>query len=559
MCGVAGILSTEPACRSEVERMLEALIHRGPDDVGFFRDGPFHGGMRRLSINDVEGGMQPLFNQDRSIAVLYNGEIYNSPRLRSKLETQGVQFRTRSDGEVISHLYERVGERVFEHLDGMFAVALWDIKAQKLLLARDISGEKPLFYSELGDGKLAFSSEAQSLIKCSRVSRELNRQALWDFPTFLWTPEPQTTFEHVQALERGSYLVADLKSTRIAQYPYQADVGLEIDPNVDPVTMTRDVVTYAVKSRLLSDVPIGAFLSGGLDSAIVTALTTQELGPIDTFCIAFEDIDDPYHGRANEADAAQETADFLGTNHHTINVTASDFGELIEDFCKFSDQPFGVSSGLGVLKVADFASEMGIKVLLTGDGADEMFGGYSWYPLLPHIADASLGMSQSQDVSFQSRGKKNEELVQNLQQLDQPTRAWAMHYYASEADKRAIYHPDFTAGPSDSRRHFGKEGRWEPVDYLGHDRDYYFPFEMLRKADRFTMARSVEGRVPFAAPLVRRLVETFSWADLVPEKRLKTCLRDAFRDILPMGVIERPKHGFNVPVDHWLSTDGVDG
>ena len=185
----------------------------------------------------------------------------------------------------------------------------------------------------------------------------------------------------------------------------------------------------------------------------------------------------------------------------------------------------------------------------------EMFGGYSWYPLLPHIADASLGMSRSQGVSFQSRGKKNDELVQNLQQLDQPTRAWAMHYYASEADKRAIYHPDFAAGLSDSRRHFGKQGRWEPVDYLGHDRDYYFPFsEMLRKADRFTMARSVEGRVPFAAPLVRRLVETFSWADLVSEKRLKACLRDAFRDILPMGVIERPKHGFNVPVDHWLTT-----
>ena len=185
MCGVAGILSTEPASRSEVERMLEALIHRGPDDIGFYRDGPFHGGMRRLSINDVEGGMQPLFNEDRSIAVLYNGEIYNSPRLRSKLETEGIRFRTRSDGEVICHLYERVGERVFEHLDGMFAVALWDVKAQKLLLARDISGEKPLFYSELGDGQLAFSSEAQSLIKFSRVSRELNRQALGTFrPSF---------------------------------------------------------------------------------------------------------------------------------------------------------------------------------------------------------------------------------------------------------------------------------------------------------------------------------------------------------------------------------------
>ena len=237
MCGVVGILSTEPASRSEVERMLEALIHRGPDDIGFYRDGPFHGGMRRLSINDVRG-MQPLFNEDRSIAVLYNGEIYNSPRLRSKLETRVFDLELEAMERSFA-ISTRVGERVFEHLDGMFAVALWDVKAQKLLLARDISGEKPLFYSELGDGQLAFSSEAQSLIKFSRVSRELNRQALWDFPTFLWTPEPQTAFEHVQALERGSYLVADLKSTRIAQYPYQADVGLEIDPNVDPVTMTR--------------------------------------------------------------------------------------------------------------------------------------------------------------------------------------------------------------------------------------------------------------------------------------------------------------------------------
>ncbi len=561
MCGIAGFRSDRRVADGALESMVEALHHRGPDDEGYFSDGPFRGGMRRLAINDVKGGHQPLFNADRSVALLYNGEIYNYPKLRRELETQGHHFRTRSDGEVICHLYEHHGEQLFERLDGMFAAALWIAPERKLVLARDIPGEKPLYYSELRDGSIAFASEITALTKFPGVDLELDRQAIWDFPTFLWIPEPATVYRHVLALARGHILIADDRGTRLRAYQNRFDREPLPSHDTDAVIAeTRRVVEQAVKSRLLSDVPVGSFLSSGLDSSIVASIAARELDTLDTFSIGFEDVADPYHGRADESAAAAATARRIGSRHHAIHVTADNFRNELERFCRHGDQPFAVSSALGILAVAKAAREHGIKVLLSGDGADECFGGYSWYR---HLAEHSSEGTKPPPgiVSFQNLGMSVDERLAAIEAMPADARAWAWHYYAHEDEKAALFSTQFREGLVSSLRHFHgyRKTPWRPVDFIAQDRDFYFPYEMLRKVDRMTMAYSVEGRVPFAAPAVLSLAEKLDYSDMVSaDGTLKWVLRRAFADVLPPEVLTRPKHGFNVPIDHWLKHEWAD-
>ncbi len=558
-----------------LDTMLAALYHRGPDSAGEYRAlpdaasdcssgfaGSFVGGMRRLSINDLETGDQPLYNEDKSVVLFYNGEIYNYPQLRGTLESKGYRFRTRSDGEVICHLYKEYGADLFGHLDGMFAVALWIEPEQRLILARDIPGEKPLYYSQLPDGDLVFASEIKSLLAFPGLDRSLNYQAIWDFPTFLWIPEPETIYRSVSALPRGHMLISDPAGSRILPYENLFRKSQEPMSDEECVVETRRVVEEAVTSRLLSDVPLGCFLSGGLDSSIVAALAAREYPKLKSFTIGFEDVDDPYHGRADESSLAKEFADLLGIENHLTRVTADVFRSDLETFCHFADQPFSVSSGLGILSIARAAKEQGISVLLSGDGADECFGGYSWYA---HLAEANavgaelLGrgeaFSAEQSYSYQSFGAPIEERIAQLGRLDAPTRAWAWHYYASEAHKGELFSADMRSEHASSLRHFqafSPEATWSEEMYIAQDRAYYFPFEMMRKMDRMTMACSVEGRVPFAAPAVLAHAERLSYGQCVREGQLKWALRTAFSDVLPDTVRHRPKHGFNVPIDHWL-------
>jgi asparagine synthase (glutamine-hydrolysing) len=260
--------------------MLAALYHRGPDSSGEYRSSSAYvAGMRRLSINDLETGDQPLYSEDRNIALFYNGEIYNYPELRLSLESKGYTFRTRSDGEVICHLYKEYGLDLFGYLDGMFAAALWIEDEQRLVLARDIPGEKPLYYAKLSESELVFASELKSLLRFPHVDAELNLQAIWDMPTFLWIPEPETIYKHVFALPRGHLLVSDSLGMRIHPYDNKHLGAVERLTDEEVVSETRRVVQAAVESRLLSDVPLGCFLSGGLDSSIVAALASRK--PVD--------------------------------------------------------------------------------------------------------------------------------------------------------------------------------------------------------------------------------------------------------------------------------------
>ncbi len=559
MCGIAGYRVNRPLSSSVIRTMVSALFHRGPDADGYYSSGAYCAGMRRLMINDLKTGNQPLFNKDKSVVLFYNGEIYNSPVLRKELEAKGYLFRTHSDGEVICHMYDEYGEGLFERLDGMFAVALWIEKKNRLILARDIPGEKPLYYARLSETGIVFSSEIKSIKLFPGLDLGLDYQSIWDFPTFLWIPEPQTIYRSVRALLPGHMLIADDSGVKIRPYANifnKRDVESSDSCLIDE---TRRVVESAVKSRLLSDVPVGCFLSSGLDSTIVTTLAARSLDSLSTFTIGFENVADPYHGYSDESGYAEAYARKLGTKHRTIRVVAKDFLDSLDVFCKYGDQPFAVSSGMGLLAVARAAKEEGVKVLLSGDGADESFGGYSWYSHLRASGKRDVYSNDpKEDVSFQNFGTSLDTRLNIIDRYPPQTRAWAWHYYASENEKRKLFSPDLFRKSESSLRFFYQfkpQNNWEREDYIRQDRLFYLPNEMLKKVDRMTMAYSIEGRAPFVAPEVLAHADKLKYAHLIKGEELKWILRRAFENILPREIISRPKHGFNVPIDHWLKDD----
>jgi asparagine synthase (glutamine-hydrolysing) len=539
--------------------MLSEIIHRGPDSSSIFHDKNYTAGMRRLSIIDLSGGDQPFYNEDKNIVVIYNGEIYNFENLKTKLISSGHKFRCKSDGEVICHLYEEYGEKFTEKLDGMFAIALWDKKEQKLILARDIPGEKPLYYSSLSNGDIVFSSEIKSIVKFPEIDLSLNYQAIWDMPTFLWIPEPDTIYENIKAILPGHLLISDSKGIRIKKYEnqFEKDLNLEGKNEKEIVSEVRRITEKAIESRLMSDAPVGSFLSSGLDSSIISTIAVKKLKKLDTFTVGFENIDDPYHGKSDESVYASEYAKKIGSNHHTILVTGKKYLDDLDDFVKFGDQPWGVSSGLGVMAVAKAARELGIKVLLTGDAADECFGGYSWYFHLKNNIKAKSSDSEK-DVTFQNFGLPVEKRLETINSYDSHKKAWAWHYYASENEKKNIFNGDLFGTVRNSHRwfeEFNNKKEWLPKDFILQDQNFYLTNEMLRKADRMTMAHSVEGRVPFAAPGVLNLAKKLPIELLVRRDRLKWVLREAFSDMLPPEITSRAKHGFNHPIDHWLKNE----
>jgi asparagine synthase (glutamine-hydrolysing) len=558
MCGIAGILSSKNDLKDlHVRNMVAALTHRGPDDESFWKKGSYSAGMRRLSINDPDGGGQPLFDSTEKIVLFYNGEIYNSPQLRAQLISEGYKFKTGSDGEVICHLYRKFGKDFLTKIDGMFAIALWDDDKQILILSRDFPGEKPLYYSQLPCGGFAFSSEISSLIKCSSVSREYNFQAIWDLPTFLWVPEPSTIYQNILAVMPGECIVISCNNkiqltSFVNQLPRKILSANSTSESL--VASVKEVVTDAVKSRLLSDVPVGAFLSGGLDSSIICSIAKKELSQLHTFCVGFENLTDPYHGYSNESAYAEAFATQLGSSHKTIRVNSDDFRKLLPQLLKAAGQPYAVSSGLGILAVAKESRNQGIKVLLSGDGADEAFGGYAWYKYLSKVFDTKPRKSNLE--RFLDGGDSLNCKMGRMGSYSPQERAWAWHYYASEQEKIKLFSEKVMA--NSSLRFFDNYKFDQPINFLEHDRKFYFPNEMLSKVDRMTMAYSVEGRAPFAAPSVQLLASQLPFDLLYYNQELKWILREAFRSELPPEIINRQKHGFNVPIDHWLKHEWKD-
>lgn len=552
MCGIAGNIGNLHFQELHLRNMLTSIKHRGPDQTSIFQEGQLQSGMVRLSINDLDSGDQPLSNDDHTINVMYNGEIYNYPQLKKHLAQLGICPQNNSDGSVIPYLFELYGTKAFSMLNGMYAISLWDSKEESLYLVRDLCGEKPLYYSIMNNS-LTYASELKAFRFDSNVSNKLNSQAIWDMPTFLWIPEPETIYEEIQSLPKGHVLKYSQGKINITPFEYN-DTTPDITSwsQSDKLNYIHDIVTQVIKDRLISDVPVGCFLSGGLDSSIITSIASKNLDNLNTFTIGFDDSQDLYHGNADESQDAAYLANILGTTHHTIRVSEADFRNQLDDLTTFGDQPFAVSSGLGILSISKLAKAKGIKVLLSGDGADESFGGYSWYQ---HLQSSKItGNKYDLGLDYQSLNVTQKEKVLAISKLNPTGQQFAWHYYASENLKSQLFSSDFSNHCLDSKRYFNeyKEGSWEPMDFIHQDRDFYFPNEMLKKADRMSMGHSVEIRAPFAAPEIQSLSSQLTYADCVDGSQLKHLLRSAFKNELPMEVINRPKHGFNVPIDYWL-------
>jgi asparagine synthase (glutamine-hydrolysing) len=507
MCGIAGWYSRKPVENGSIlmKRMLSEIVHRGPDEEGQYLDGPIALGIRRLSIIDVEGGHQPLSNEDGTVWVVLNGEIYNFQDLRRELEAKGHVFKTRSDTEVIVHGYEEWGDDCVSHLNGMFGLAVWDAKKQRLLLARDHFGVKPLYYYA-DRSRLAWASEIKALLVDSTIPREVDRRALDLYLTFRFVPSPHTMFANIRKLAPGHRLIQDATTCRVERYfhPPKEQQRDHLSES-DWIALLQERLEKAVRRQMISDVPIGALLSGGVDSGAVVAIMSQLTDhPVRTFTVGFADSDD-----INELKEARATAALFGTEHEEVILGSLDYQDLLQKAIWHMDEPIATTSALAMYSVCRLAREQ-VTVVLTGQGADEPFAGYprhwgerygSLYRGLPPLLRDRTIRPLIEALPRQERLKR---AARSLA-IENITERFAKVYAVfSETMKQELWQPGMLP-----------EGRFEHVceviDYWRTGMENADPLvqmtyvdtrlslsdDLLTYGDKMSMAASIEARVPF--------------------------------------------------------------
>jgi len=580
VCGICGIFNYrrgEQVSPKLLEEMTDELAHRGPDDVGYYISERVGLGMRRLAIIDVVGGHQPISNEDGTVWVVFNGEIYNYRELSEGLIAKGHRLRTRSDTEVILHLYEDHGRDCVRHLDGMFAFAIYDTRpapnapSGKLLLARDRVGKKPLYYSER-DGKLLFGSELKAVLRAPGVSRDLDFEALHHYLSLLVVPAPWTIFKDIRKLPPGHVLECDASGSRITSYWTCPSPPEDLPCDWDEKEVEADVRRLffeAVEKRLISEVPLGAFLSGGLDSsAVVAAMSRLKAGPVKTFSIGFEGPE-----THNELPYARRMAEHCGTDHHEFLVKP-DIVRLLPELACFFDEPFAISSAIPTYLLARAAREH-VTVVLTGDGGDETFGGYAqyiyeqWakmYRRLPAFVDrpltslAGLAPGRADGYGGRLRSRLSRFVHNSRLPVAERRLGWASGF--SEGEKAGLYAPPVRALVEGRRTTAFLEdqaaGICDPIlRQMAMDFRVWLPDEMLTKVDRMTMASSVEARCPLLDTSLIEYVSRIPLAQKIPGPRvkaLKHLMKRSLADLLPPDLLERRKQGFNVPLDAWFRT-----
>lgn len=558
MCGIAGMVVApgQPAPPPALGQSMTAVIHhRGPDDGGLHHDERALLGMRRLSIIDVEGGHQPMYAAADQVCIVHNGEIYNYRELREELAREGHAFRSHSDTEVILQAYLRDGERVFERLDGMFAIAIWDRRTGTLLLGRDRFGEKPLYYTDDGR-RLLFGSELKSLLQSPDCPRGLDDEALRCFLTFGYVPAPLGIFAGVRKLPPAHYLrYADGKAeTRCYWRPsFARRTRLSEDEAGEQLA---ELLQRAVASRLVADVPFGAFLSGGLDSSTVVALMAQHLAhPVRTFTIGFSEA------QYSELDDARRVASHLGTDHHEL-VVSPDAAALLERLVWHFDEPFADASAVPTFLVSELAARH-VKMVLTGDGGDELFGGYDRYLRL--LALERLGpMRQPAAGALAMAGALlPDPLGRRMQRVGERLRLPFSERYLSGV---ALMRPDIArrlcahAGDGDHYRLPALDvpgadlaAGDSPLDRaVAIDLQSYLPDDILVKLDRMAMANSLEGRSPFLHPELAAFALSLPESYRVRGGRGKHLLRKVASRWLPAETMAKPKQGFGIPLPPWF-------
>jgi asparagine synthase (glutamine-hydrolysing) len=560
MCGIAGIVrwNDEPVFEHEIRSMCDVMVHRGPDDHGVYVAPGVGIGMRRLSIIGLDSGHQPMSNEDGTIWVVFNGEIYNYAELRHDLQQRGHVFKTTSDTECLVHLYEEHGSGVVDQLRGMFAFAIWDGNTRQLLLARDRLGIKPLYYTESRHG-LIFASELKPILQCHGVDRSLDWEAVGHLLTFLATPSAHSIVSGIRKLEPARVAIARAgQPLRIERY---WDVTVQPDEGAtegELIERLRALLEESVALHCVSDVPVGAFLSGGIDSsAVVATLARQHAEPVKTFSIGFEEAG------FDELSYARDVAARFGTDHYDL-VVRPDVVAVVEDLTWYLDEPFGDTSAIPTYMVSKLAAAH-VKVVLTGDGGDEVFAGYERYLVedrersfdkLPRPLRRAAGAVGAM-LPGGTRGKR---FLQHLA-LDGARRYVDASAMFRADDLRRLLHPnaydivanhDAAGGAARSMDGYGNDWlsavqRWDLAAYL--------PQDILTKVDRMTMAHSIEARPPL---IDHRIVE---FAATVPARlrlhngRTKHLFKQAMRGLLPDLIIDRPKQGFAVPLAKWLRTD----
>lgn len=555
MCGICGFTSipdnTDPY--ELLVRMTDSIVHRGPDEDGVFHRDRIALGMRRLSIIDLDGGSQPIFNEDGSVCVVQNGEIYNYRELRSQLESRGHVFKSHCDTEVLVHLYEEYGVDFVDHINGMFAIAIWDIRRQRLVVVRDRLGVKPLYYSIVEGKHVVFGSEIKCLLQHPAVRTDLDHQAVYNYFTLGYIPAPRSVYRDIKKLPPASRLIVENGTIKTDQYwrlPEHVDYLTDREEAIEEL---RELLSDAVRLRMISDVPLGAFLSGGVDSSIVVALMAQQSSrPVKTFFIDFDDE------RFSERDYARAVATQYGTEHHELTVRPDAIG-ILDDVVDHFDEPFADSSAIPTWYVSKITREY-VTVALAGDGGDESFGGYNRYErilnrqprqrlrrairpltdavarLLPRRAPGkryirSIGLPNSEYYSVATAEHQARQLLSRefLSTVEHPV---TTEVNGIVSDMESLHDP--------------------LAPYSRFDLRWYLPDDILTKVDRMSMAHSLEVRGPLLDFRVIELAARMPASWKINDVDRKLILKDAFRRDLPDKILKPRKRGFSVPMSDWI-------
>lgn len=565
MCGIAGAVRMDgKAALPEPERMIAVLGHRGPDGTGSFRSPACVLASARLSIIDLQTGDQPLANEDESLWTVLNGEIFNFIELRAELQGLGHTFRTRSDTEVIVHAYEQYGDRFVEHLSGQFAIALWDVRRQRLLLARDRVGIRPLFYTRMG-GRVLFASEIKAILAVAPEAARLDEQGLAQVFTFWGTVGQRTVFKDVLSLPAGHLLVLEKGAERLTRYwdwtfpqgSGRTDLSLD-----EAAEQLHALLTGVVRQQLRSDVPVGAYLSGGLDSSGIAALARERVGTLQTFSIAFEDPE------FDESAYQRQMADFLGVRHSAIRCSTQDIGNVFPELIRHTETPVLRTAPAPLMLLARHVRSQGFKVVLTGEGADEVFGGYdlfkegkirrfwsrqpksAWRPLLfsrlyPYLARSPVANRHFARLFFGQR----------LGELDNPFYAHLTRW----ATTRGIFKllsPELLHSLSDAQPEEELKALLPPQFRTWSDlaRDQYIEVKTLlegyllsSQGDRVSLAHSVEGRLPYLDHQVIEFANALSPRYKLRALHEKVLLRRTLRQAVPEAILKRVKQPYRAP------------
>jgi asparagine synthase (glutamine-hydrolysing) len=561
MCGICGYLAKDPRTPADQARlgvMLRAIRHRGPDDAGTYLDSHVALGQARLSIIDLAGGHQPVFNEDGTKCIILNGEIYNYLELRQRLVGRGHVFTTMSDTEVILHLYEDEGEDCVESIHGMFAFAIWDTRQQTLFLARDRLGKKPLYYKDTGSF-FGFASEIKALGAAGFLDGRFHPPAIDEFLALNYTIGPRTAMADVWKLMPGHRMTVSAERTRVSQYWDFAGVETTTASFEECYERMVSAIDDSVRVRLMSEVPLGAYLSGGVDSSLIVAVMTKlTQRPVKTFTVGYEDAPD-----VSELEYARIAAKHVGAEHHEFVLRPATFADTVADVVWHMDEPVGEYATIPLLLLSRLAKEH-VTVMLSGEGADEIFAGYSIYRYmalveryrsLPAWLRAGAG-DPALRVLF-ARQKEGKYASWAGQRLEQRYRGNGSCF--TDTMRAKLLHPDFARSLEEDHLQKTIDGWYarvpgkDPVSRMLYlDTKTWLPEDLLVKADKMTMAAAVELRVPFLDHRLVELAASFPTRMKIRGRHSKYIMKRYAETLLPREIVHRKKRGFPVPMKQWM-------